>query len=644
MIDWEKVKAAGVSFVIIRCGYGNNESNQDDEQWQRNVSECERLGIPYGVYLYSYATDTTMAMSEAQHVLRLIGGHSLTYPVYFDMEDNSTIGSDYAAIAQTFCDTIQNAGYAVGVYANLDWWDNYLTNSCFNQWHKWVAQYNSTCDYNGDYAIWQYSSKGSVDGISGSVDMNYLNGNPENHGNSSGAIGDAIKFSSHVQDYGWLSEVYDGAISGTVGMNKHMEAFEVEPSSLDEVNIEYQSFVQKTGWQGFVSNGQVSGTTGENKYIEAIQMKLSGSNAEKYDIYYRTHVANIGWLDWTANGADAGTIGYDYPIQAIQIKIVSKGSAAPGATSIPFYYKNKSVNLTCKAHVSNLGWQDVVQNDEQFGTTGKNLGIEAFTLNTSMQGVGLKYSSYVEGSGWQDEKTTGNVSGTVGAAKSLEAVKISLTGKEKEQYHVYYRVHVSELGWLGWTKDGEAAGTRNYGLKIEAMQVCILPENSDKTPTVGDAFRQRSAEVSYQAHVSNIGWQQYVKDGETAGTTGRALPVEALRISLTGATSLNSVRYQAHVSNIGWQNWIYNNDVAGTTGRALPMEAIKIELTGTMAQQYDIYYRVHSQDYGWLGWARNGGIAGTQGCAKEMEAIEIRLVDKGESFSGYGNTYSYVIK
>lgn len=166
-----------------------------------------------------------MAMSEAQHVLRLIGGHSLTYQVYFDMEDNSTIGSDYAAIAQTFCDTIQNAGYAVGVYANLDWWDNYLTNSCFNQWHKWVARYNSTCDYNGDYAIWQYSSKGSVDGISGSVDMNYLNGNPENHGNSSGAIGDAIKFST--QDYGWLGWARNGGIAGTQGCAKEMEAIEI---------------------------------------------------------------------------------------------------------------------------------------------------------------------------------------------------------------------------------------------------------------------------------------------------------------------------------------------------------------------------------------------------------------------------------
>ena len=136
-IDWEKVKAAGIDYAIIRCGYGDNYDNQDDKQWLRNVSECERLGIPYGVYIYSYAQSTDMATSEAQHVLRLISGHKLSYPVYFDMEDNSTLGSDFGAIAQTFCSTVQNAGYTVGVYANLNWWNNYLTDTRFNQWHRW---------------------------------------------------------------------------------------------------------------------------------------------------------------------------------------------------------------------------------------------------------------------------------------------------------------------------------------------------------------------------------------------------------------------------------------------------------------------------------------------------------------------------
>ena len=106
VINWEQVKASGIDFAIIRCGYGMDQTDQDDKQWVRNVTECERLGIPYGVYIYSYATNTERARSEAEHVLRLIQGRNLSYPVYFDMEDKSTETADHAAIAQTFCSII----------------------------------------------------------------------------------------------------------------------------------------------------------------------------------------------------------------------------------------------------------------------------------------------------------------------------------------------------------------------------------------------------------------------------------------------------------------------------------------------------------------------------------------------------------
>lgn len=182
VINWEKVKAAGIDFAIIRCGYGMNQTDQDDAQFERNASECERLGIPYGVYIYSYATSTASASSEADHVLRLIKGHTLSYPVYFDMEDKSTLKSNHAAIANTFCSKIEKAGYPVGVYANLNWWNNYLTDPVFSKWHRWVAQYYSYCQYEGEYAMWQYTSSGYVNGISGRVDMNYQIGYPEDHG------------------------------------------------------------------------------------------------------------------------------------------------------------------------------------------------------------------------------------------------------------------------------------------------------------------------------------------------------------------------------------------------------------------------------------------------------------------------------
>ena len=179
-IDWNSVKN-DIDYAIIRCGYGSDNTSQDDKQWYNNVSECTRLGIPFGVYIYSYAENTTEAASEAKHVLRLVNGYNLSFPIYFDMEDKvqGALSSGMrGAIAKTFCDAIQSAGYEVGIYANKNWWENYLTDAVFNNnsWFKWVAQYNSTCTYSGSYTMWQYTSSGSVNGISGNVDMNYWYG------------------------------------------------------------------------------------------------------------------------------------------------------------------------------------------------------------------------------------------------------------------------------------------------------------------------------------------------------------------------------------------------------------------------------------------------------------------------------------
>lgn len=174
-IDWATAKNY-VDFVVIRAGYGSNYVAYDDTKWYRNVEACERYGIPYGVYLYSYATDLNEAHSEADHLIRLLSGHRPTYPVYIDMEESKTLPAGrnmLINIASTVCDRIKAAGYTPGVYANLNWWRNYLNDSRFDNYERWVAQYNYRCDYDGDYRIWQYSSKGSVPGIAGYVDMNY---------------------------------------------------------------------------------------------------------------------------------------------------------------------------------------------------------------------------------------------------------------------------------------------------------------------------------------------------------------------------------------------------------------------------------------------------------------------------------------
>ena len=168
-INWDAVKGH-IDGAILRCGYGDNIASQDDKQWKRNADECTRLGIPFGVYIYSYATSDAQARREAEHVLRLISGYKLSYPIYLDLEQ---AGTETGAIqrANIFGDIIENAGYWCGVYANTNWWTNYLVG--LERFVKWVAQYNSVCTYQGTYDIWQYTSGGSVPGISGNVDMNH---------------------------------------------------------------------------------------------------------------------------------------------------------------------------------------------------------------------------------------------------------------------------------------------------------------------------------------------------------------------------------------------------------------------------------------------------------------------------------------
>ena len=169
VIDWESVKAAGIDGAIIRCGFGDNITSQDDTQLKRNADECTRLGIPFGVYIYSYAKTIAQAESEAQHILRLISGYRLSYPVYLDLEQAGT-ESGATERANKFGDIIEAAGYWCGVYANKNWWDNHLVG--LTRFTRWVARYNDTLGMD-NVDMWQYTSDGSVPGISGRVDMNH---------------------------------------------------------------------------------------------------------------------------------------------------------------------------------------------------------------------------------------------------------------------------------------------------------------------------------------------------------------------------------------------------------------------------------------------------------------------------------------
>ena len=174
-IDWAKVRADGIEFAILRIGYGGSAPVKD-ETFEDNYNNARANGIKVGVYIYSYADSESDVKKEYEAVIDWLGGRDLDLPVYYDVEDTRMSGlskSTLSSYVKTFCDKIEDAGYWAGIYASKSWLENKLDMNTLKDYTVWVAQWNNSCTYNDCYAMWQYTSNGSVNGISGRVDMNY---------------------------------------------------------------------------------------------------------------------------------------------------------------------------------------------------------------------------------------------------------------------------------------------------------------------------------------------------------------------------------------------------------------------------------------------------------------------------------------
>ena len=204
----------------------------------------------------------------------------------------------------------------------------------------------------------------------------------------------------------------------------------------------------------------------------------------------------------------------------------------------------------------------------------------------------------------------------------------------KDKYDVYYCVHAQKYGWLGWAKNGEAAGTEGMALRLEAIKVVIVNKGEAAPGSTSNAYHVSAPNVNYKTHVQSYGWQNFVSNGATSGTVGKSKRLEGIEINLSGLRDAGGIEYKTHVQKIGWQDYVSNGKLSGTSGKALRLEAICIRLTGDVAKKYDVYYRVHAQKYGWLDWAKNGDPAGTSGKGLRLEGIQIIAVEKGSKAPG----------
>ena len=180
-IDWDIVKAEGVDFAIIRCGYRGSSTGclVEDPYFKQNIDNAQRAGVKVGVYFFTQATNLVEAVEEASAVITLLGERELDYPVFIDTEGAGGNGradnldsATRTAVINAFCQTIQNAGLEAGVYASRNWYLNKLNREDFYDFTIWLAEYRQTPEYEDKYDIWQYTSSGAVSGIEGRVDLN----------------------------------------------------------------------------------------------------------------------------------------------------------------------------------------------------------------------------------------------------------------------------------------------------------------------------------------------------------------------------------------------------------------------------------------------------------------------------------------
>ena len=265
---------------------------------------------------------------------------------------------------------------------------------------------------------------------------------------------------------------------------------------------------------------------------------------------------------------------------------------------------------------------------------------------------GITYSVADSEGNWNEYVTAGQETG-FDSEQKIAAFKIKLTEELAEKYNIYYRAYVqtddqSEGQWLGWAENDSPSGTKGYDCGIKAIQVQLTEKSTNVDLDTANSYivktdivPEETVKVVYQAHVAKIGWQKKVEDGALAGTEGKALSIEALKIKLAGLSEEDQkdskIIYKTHVQSYGWQKEVENGALAGTTGQGKRIEAIKITLPDS-DYTGNVEYQAYVQGIGWQSWKKNGELAGTSGQSKRIEAIRVKLT--GEIAKYYEVYYS----
>ena len=333
-INFDALKNEGVKFAILRAGYtgyGDGVSKAKDSQFENFYNQCKQRGIGVGAYWFSCANTYDKGVSEANYMYEnCLKGKQFDYPIYIDVEDD-TGGKKWLRNAGKekitdgiigFCERMEQLGYYAGIYANLDWFNNWINQNRVANYDKWLAAWskNKPNTYLAD-RMWQFGGETNYQRspiLAGqNVDQNYcyydypkiiaengLNGYPK--------VEKKVKYRSHLQSTGWQEWKHDGEMSGTTGESRRLEAIQIDYDK----PIYAKAHIQKDGWvdYGKITKDTIIGTTGEAKRLECLCLKCEG-------LKYRVHIQDSGWSCWTdADGISTlGSVGQKLRIEAIEI-------------------------------------------------------------------------------------------------------------------------------------------------------------------------------------------------------------------------------------------------------------------------------------------------------------------------------------
>lgn len=476
--DFKIMKKYGVTGVSIKLTEFTTYTNK---YARTQINNAKAAGLKVSAYHYSWFTSEKEARAEAEYfaaAARQFGLDSSTVMIN-DIEEPqiASYQIDHTKNSLAFQKRLNELGFGnVRHYVGLYWLNSGLIKgSTLGQKNIWVAAYPYTVskdNYYTAYGAWQWNSQLAFPGVSGRFDISadYTNVYSSDEG--------LVNYASHVVNTGWQADANNNQVSGTTGEARRIEAIRLSLSNTSQGGIEYQTHVQDIGWESsWKSNGQISGTTGKRKQVEAMKIRLTGNMATKYDIYYRVHSERIGWMNWTKNGEAAGTQGFGYEIEAYQIQLVPKGEVGPSGSGRSFL-QYQDIKIQYQASIPNKGWGKLESPGKYVGTVGQVLPIEALRINLvsnplALSGT-LEYRMHVSNIGWQGWSRNNSIAGTLDKNLQGEAVQIRLTGELALHYDIYYRVHSSDYGWLGWTKNGNSAGTEGKIKKMEAVEIMVV--------------------------------------------------------------------------------------------------------------------------------------------------------------------------